>query len=213
MTYGSVYEITNPLTKVAGQHMIEWFGYKDYDSYRWGFENIAGTGGSFTISDQYWDAGAKLLTGTSASNNVQIDFHNSTGMKNQYSHTGSKAIGVIKKETATQAFMDGGFKNGYGDDNNQLSFCHITNHTGGDIGIYLQTTSTVTSTGVAEDEEWHSYEIELKPSNNSMKLDGVLRAVSTTNLPTTNMSPAFKLLTRVGSAAEGRVRYCEVFNT
>ena len=35
MTYNSVYEITNPLTKVAGQHMIEYFTGDSLDSKRW----------------------------------------------------------------------------------------------------------------------------------------------------------------------------------
>ena len=208
MAYASFYEITNPLTTVARSHFVDWFVNNSSDVPR-NFHKHDVAGSNSIAQDNEIDGGLKLITGTGASNNIQIDFNNNR----PFAHNHAKTIGVIQKESTENCFMDGGFKDGYGDDNNQLSFCHITNHTGGNAGIYLQTTSTMVSTGVADDSEWHSYEIELKPSNNSMKLDGVFSAVSTTNLPTTHMSPAFKLLTRVGSAAEGRVRYCEVFNT
>ena len=83
-------------------------------------------------------------------------------------------------------------------------------------GIYLMTgasSSSSTNTGVAEDEHFHRYEIELTASNNNMKLDGTLVATKTDNLPTTKTQPAFKILTRTSAAASGIIQYCEAWNT
>ena len=46
MTYGSVYEITNPLTKVAGQHFIDDIGTGKWNAKvrRWVLENVNGSG-------------------------------------------------------------------------------------------------------------------------------------------------------------------------
>jgi hypothetical protein len=209
MAYGSFYEITNPLTTVARSHFVDWFVNNSSDVPR-NFHKHDVAGSNSIAQDNEIDGGLKLITGTGASNNIQIDFNNNR----PFAHNHAKTIGVIQKESTENCFMDGGFKDGYGDDNNQLSFCHIEEYSSID-GIFLQTGSTTTTTGADANAliRWHTYEIELTPSNNTLKLDGMLKATSTTNCPTSKLQPAFKCLTRVGSSKVGKVKYCEAWNT
>ena len=207
MTYGSFYEITNPLTTVTGTRFVEWVGGQGQIPDRWKRHDVAGSGNAW--ADQW---GLHIETGSGSSNNTQLDFGNDA---RHFNPVGAKTIGIIRKITAENVFIDGGFKDGYGDDNNQMSFCHIEEYSSLD-GIYLMTgasSSSSTNTGVAEDEHFHQYEIELTASNNNMKLDGTLVATKTDNLPTTKTQPAFKILTRTSAAASGIIQYCEAWNT
>ena len=208
MAQRSLYEALNgSFTTVAKTKFFDGFVGKVLNLDNWTLHNIAGSGGTATMLDGI-NTGCKLVTGTSTSDNVQIDFNN----KRQFSHTGSKTVGMIKKTTVLNAFMDGGFKAGYGDDNSNLSFLHIEEYSTLD-GIWHQTNAAKTDTGTPQDDQWHIYEIELTGSNNTLKLDGTLKSTRTSDLPAAALQPAFKCLTRTGSAGYGAVQYCEAWNT
>ena len=96
MTYGSVYEITNPLTTVAKQHFVEWFSGEDLDSKRWAYADYLSSNhtGSGMVNDI--DGGFKLVgdSSTAGSQNTLISFND----KKQYSNTGSVVIWIAKVE-------------------------------------------------------------------------------------------------------------------
>ena len=51
MTFGSVYEITNPLSTVAKQHFVEWFTGKELPARRWALTNNGGNNTGSSIHD------------------------------------------------------------------------------------------------------------------------------------------------------------------
>ena len=65
MTFNSVYEITNNLTTIAGQHIIEYFTGSSLDSKRWGVRQ-AGSSSTFGMDDSV-NGGYKL---TNVAHNV-----------------------------------------------------------------------------------------------------------------------------------------------
>ena len=51
-TFDSVYESTNPLTTVAGQHMVEWFTGTSLNTDRWGIVTNASPTFTATMADE-----------------------------------------------------------------------------------------------------------------------------------------------------------------
>jgi len=205
MAQRTLYELLNGSeTVIARQRFVYYFvgGYPITPI--WTIHNIAGSGGTQTMADD----GLKLLTGTSSSNNIQIDFNN----KRQYDYKSSRVIGCIKRVSVDNCFIDGGFKAGYGDDNNNLAFLHIEEYSSIN-GIFFQTNAAKTDTGLSTDLQWHNYDIELTPASGILSVHGSISVTRTADLPGANLQPAFKMLTRISAAAEGRVKYCEAMNT
>ena len=62
-TFGSVYESTNPITTIAGQHMVEWFTGKSLNTDRWTYLNVTG-GGSGAMANSI-DGGYAITTTSS----------------------------------------------------------------------------------------------------------------------------------------------------
>ena len=204
MAQRSLYELLNGSeTVVARQRFVYEFLGGYLQTPNWTFHNIAGTGSQIMTHD-----GLKLLTGTGASNNVQIDFNN----KRQYDYKSSRTIGCIKRVSVDNCFIDGGFKAGYGDDNSNLAFLHIEEYSSID-GIFFQTNAAKSDTSIPTDLQWHNYDIELTPASGILTVGGSISVTRTTDLPGANLQPAFKILTRISAAAEGRVKYCEAMNT
>ena len=197
-------DAANPDAVTAGQRFVDNFTGKSLDTDIWTLHNVAGSGGTAAIDSD----GLKLTAGTSSSNNIQIDFNN----KRPFSQTGSRVIGNIQKITAENIFIDGGFKNDYGDNNNNLAFLHIEEYSSSD-GIFFQTNGAWTNTGKLLDNNWHTFDIEMRSSSGILILDGTISVTRTSDLPAATLQPAFKLLNRLGGTKEGRVRYCEAYNT
>ena len=196
-------DAANPDAVIARQRFVYDFMTHGYNSFMLHRHNIAGTG-SASITEN----GLELFTGSSSSNNVQID-HNNIRQFDQY---GSRTIGCIRRVTPENCFMDGGFKNGYGDDNNHLAFLHIEEYSSID-GIFFQTNAAKSDTGISTDLHWHTYDIELTPASGILTLDGHISVTRTSDLPSAALQPALKLLTRTGAVAEGWATYMEAYNT
>ena len=92
MAYASFYEITNPLTTVAKSHFVDWFINNSSDVPRNFHKHDVAGSNSIAQADEI-DGGLKLITGTGASNNIQIDFNNNR----PFAHNHAKTIGVIQK--------------------------------------------------------------------------------------------------------------------
>ena len=91
MTFNSVYEITNNLSTIAGQHMIDYFSGNSLDD-RWTLQNNTALP---TVAMQDSVDGGLLMTNTGAGGGGSICFN---GIK-QYANPCS-CIMVIKNTTA-----------------------------------------------------------------------------------------------------------------
>ena len=214
MTYGSVYEITNPLTRVAKQHMVTWFTGSSYLPSEWTFRNVAGTGSQGT-SDLI-DGGFQIKSATGSGQQSKIDCDNIR----QYSNTGSSVTWIHKP-----AFKDSGviWFSGFGYEKTHNEWSQINNQAicfaDADNSVFdLRTEDSSSNTDVASNSPvsvgFHAENIELKPSSCDMSIDGVLEAVATTNLPTTKLQPYFSSANRTSTANSWHyVLMCEAFNT
>ena len=75
MTYGSVYEITNPLSKVAGQHFIDDIGTGKWNAKvrRWVLENVNGSG-TLVGSGNGTDGGYLIRSSSGGTDQTHLTF-------------------------------------------------------------------------------------------------------------------------------------------
>ena len=104
MTFGSVYEITNPLSTVAKQHFVEWFTGKELPTTRrWALTDNGGNNTGSTTHDGV-DGGYTLEgTGSGSTQQYLLSFND----KKLFSHTGSAIIWVAKLTLPMPASLDG----------------------------------------------------------------------------------------------------------
>ena len=189
MTYGSFYEITNPLSTVAKQHMTEWFSSKDEPT-RW---NITTANSGSSEMEDGIDGGLKMETGTTNASYVQMDFNN----KRPFSRDGCNVVWIFRSNVPSNATAGTGWNQlGIGSANgNSGSIFFVT------AGVHSSSTahqfslrtmrsesfSTVDTT-MANNDDWHTVKVNHASdggaTGGSAKLwiDGVMMATCSTNL-------------------------------
>lgn len=187
---------------------VEFFIGKDIDTNIWR-KNTIGGAGTFGMSDAEDEGYDLATTSASGSANIAID----GGDIRQFSNTSSKLIAIARRVSSSMymgigfvstgqlfTILNGAYIDG---DNNQANYRLIT----GDG-------SAITSgdTGIARDQSWHIFEVELLASSANGYIDGVLKVTNSTHLPSVNLQPIFNIAEFSTATVEGRIKYLEAFN-
>ena len=208
MTYNSVYEITNNLSTVAGQHMIDYFSGNSLDD-RWTLQNNTALP---TVAMQDSVDGGLLMTNTGAGGGGSICFN---GIK-QYANPCS-CIMVIKNTTANGLGYAGFSSTGVPSIglNNSVAaiemggavYMSLITTDGGDPGGWNRAATSIATANT----DWWAAKIDVRPTSVSLSMNGILEAQSGV-IPTTTMQPSVQGR-NAGSNATTYIRYFEAWNT
>ena len=207
MAFPSVYEMTNPLTTVRKQHFWEYFSGDSLNA-RWTFADYSSTG-SGAMSDSV-DGGYIVTTGSATNARSGITFNDIR----PFNYNSSVMIAVVRRNSVA-SFINSGLSSTK-DIAASLTDSVLYENDTSDTYINLMTTrtsTTTTATDVAIHTNYTAVKIETKASSVEMTLDGVLKATSTTNLPTAALQPNFMMLRRASGTANGNISYMECYNT
>jgi len=222
MTFGSVYEITNPLSTVAKQHFVEWFTGKELPTTRrWALTNNGGNNTGSSTHDGV--DGGYLLVGTGSGSTQQslLSFND----KKLFSHTGSAIIWVAKLSLPMPASLDGtnsitASQGGWGMCGTMPSYwlngIKINVPTTATSVINFGTMNNSTETYTATDlpvivaADYKTYKLEQKSSSAICHIDGELKSTRTSGLSTTAMQP---FLGQKYPDSDVHTVFCEAWNT
>jgi len=221
MTFGSVYEITNPLSTVAKQHFVEWFSGKELPARRWALTNNGGNNTGSTTHDGV-DGGYTLEgTGSGSTQQSLLAFND----KKLFSHTGSAIIWVAKLSLPMPASLDGtnsitASQGGWGMCGTMPSYwlngIKINVPTTATSVINFGTMNNSTETYTATDlpvivaADYKTYKLEQKSSSAICHIDGELKSTRTSGLSTTAMQP---FLYQKYPDSDVHTVFCEAWNT
>ena len=227
MTYGSVYEITNPLTKIAGEHQVSWFSGKGKSGSAssgtvtgvvegWSVTFITGTC-SYGMENTI-DGGFKIAT-SGGTTNETISLNNGAGTTTGtwVDPEGSEWIAIIKLAQSTNhAETKWGVKDDQGR-TTARSECVVFADTANYSNWRLRTSShsqseTQADLGIPFDTDWHVWKGTQTPTTASISCDGVLSG-SATNKADTVQHGIFMLNSSTSATHQGYCRYFEVYNT
>jgi len=227
-TFDSVYESTNPLTTVAGQHMVEWFTGNSLNTDRWGIVTNASPTFTATMADEI-GGGLKLYSPTSGNYSGCVAFNDTTTGNNQspmdirpFSHTGAVCIFVAKFDTFSNYSNGDGAYIGFAQDANQSAGGGNTlmgGVKGNDVTFTMQTTNNAGNqtrhwqTTPTADTNYHTWRLEAKPTTATMGIDGVLERTTTDTLPEAKMGINMNTVGDGTNTATTYVRYIEAYNT
>ena len=214
----SIYDQLNAYGTVAKQRMVETFSGDALDTDRWTYNLFSGTGAGVMLDE--FDGGFKMSsTATGGESEGMIAFDDIR----QYSHTGSTWIAVVKS-TNTIALnhssslaglkslddnqFNGGNLAGFKKETNNNDYIsyHSTNVGGQHGGA---------TTGVAKDQNYHTWKGELSSSDYKLTEAGILRTSETTYLPVSKLQPFVYHYGYQPSAGSGNTHcnYFEAYNT
>ena len=205
MSFQSVHDLLTPPAVIRKTKFWDWFDGDSLKSW-WTLTHKAGSG-SGAMNDAV-DGGYRITTGSTSSDNSIIDFNSI----NHYASNASMFIGVFAPVESTSRLTHVGM-----DDSNSFGeYSFIENDTS-DTFIGLKTRDGVTTTQidstVAIDEVYHNHRIVLGSASHNLFMDGTLEVAKTTNLPTADLQPAFRIFTRTSASRSIDCLRCEVYNT
>lgn len=209
MTFGSVYEILDPLTRIRKQRFWDWFDGNALRNW-WIFSQSNGTGVGSMVD--VIDEGFQIeVTSTGSNHRSTIDYND----KRHYSETASVVIGIIRRVTANTLAHVGS----HNIDSSSVSVNQViyANDDGGPFKAITSsdggTTSTVDS-DVATDTNFTNYKTTRQSADLLLHIAGILKVTKTTNRPTLKQQPAFQSFsTTAASGKQSRIRYLEAYNT
>ena len=213
MTYRSDYEITNPLTTVAKQRVINNLGtgkHNGTDIMGWTTTNITGSG-STVGSGNGTDGGYLLRTSSGGTDLSTLNFNDIC----QYSHTGSVVIWVGMRAADKQA----GWGMGSNKSNFSQNMIRATVTSTANTYVMLYTGNAASSEGGTNTNmpntdvdpfKWKTFKCEQKNGSSELSIDGVLGAVRTSTQSQAAMQPM--AYARLASATT-YCRYMEAYNT
>ena len=206
--FASMYESRSALTVIQKQHFVEWFSGSALDSIWTATPN----GASTQVMDDAVDGGYLMTCGTSASDNIRIDFNN----VNQYSKTASVMIFVMKiTDQAGQGNNLTGWSNvaSVASNNNVSHLGHDRFTTNYNLITRGTGSATTTNSSVPVDTAWHTHKIENAGTDVVLYVDGVSEATNTTNLSTADFQPSFGIQSDATDTPTMSIRYLECYNT
>tara|TARA_B100001750_G_scaffold85036_1_gene67173 strand:+ start:585 stop:1259 length:675 start_codon:yes stop_codon:yes gene_type:complete len=224
MTFGSVYEITNPLSTVAKQHFWDWFSGRTLNmgnDGRWALTNNGGNTTGSAMHDGV-DGGYSLEgTGSGSTQQSLLAFDD----VKEFSNTGSVIIWSAKLTLPMPASLDGSnditaSQGGWGMcgtmPNYWLNGIKINVPTGASSVINFGTMNNSTEAFTATDlpvilsADYKTYKLEQKSSSAVCHIDGEIKATRTSGLSTTAMQP---FLYQKYPDSDVHAVYCEAWNT
>ena len=225
MTFGSVYEITNPLSTVAKQHFVEWFTGKELPTTRrWALTNNGGNNTGSTTHDGV-DGGYTLEGTGSGSTQQSLLAFNDKKPFNASATDGSTIIWVAKLTLPMPASLDGtnditASQGAWGMcgtmPNYWLNGIKINVPTGASSVINFGTMNnsaeafTATDLPVIVAADYKTYKLEQKSSSAICHIDGELKSTRTSGLSTTAMQP---FLYQKYPDSDVHTVFCEAWNT
>ena len=215
MPFQSVYEMTNPLTTVAKQHMWEYFTGANLDDKRW---LVTLSGGTVSLADVV-NGGVKLST-TGTNHKATISTGGSNPSARQFYHQNCTFIASFKfdstQASTIQAIALSNATIGSPRDSG-LSTAGISDSVNGGV-IYVDHGDgggavVNTATTKATDTNFHTVKISLNASSHiTTTIDGdAIGSTITTDVPTHRMAPNIHLDS--GVTKNMYVNYMEVYNT
>ena len=207
MGFIALVDLLNPPDFVPKQRVIDNFS-GDVLNERWNTRDIAGSG-TFAMSDAVGE-GFSITSGATSGNSSLIDFNDI----NHYAHNGSVMISVSKNVTSTSYFhVIGLVESGASPADTRISYTQDSTNSFQVLHTILNSTSTEVDTSLSLDQNFNLSRLETRASSGLLSVNGILEAISTTNLPDVALQPHFRQGTRTSGAREGLIRYTEVYNT
>lgn len=214
MTFNSVYEITNPLTKVAEQRIIEDFSSNmtgNEPPNGWNLSNINGgtTGG--TIYDSDADEGYKVNFSTQQYAWGGLTFNG----KRTFDLNAVSFIVTVKR---TFGSSSGGYWAGLSNvtSTNQNDTVAFSSNTGSRSNFHLFLkggTTSATDSDITVDDNWHTGKVESRASSVSLSIDGVFKATVGTGMGSVKAQPSITAIDNsTDSGNSFSVRYFEAWN-
>jgi len=193
--------------EIGNQRFVDRFDGQTLDE-RWTTALQTGTV-TFQMADAI-DGGFEILTSLIINHNGFIFFNDIR----QYSPTGSVFIAIVTISNVLDSFNLVGLKDVIPGTNDAIFF---RNDSGTGVNTefltFNNTLGTAIDTGLVSDTNPHRYKGELTSTTAKGFVDGLLRATSTTTLPTVKLQPFFRHGNRSsGVQHRGRISYFEVLN-
>ena len=220
MTFNSVYEITNNLSTVAGQHMIEYFTGNSLDSKRWN-TILYGSGGAVAMSDTV-DGGLELKSSTSGRTIIDFAPANPPTART-FNADGFVQITVMKLTDVNYSLLDTGMRTNYyseaGANISSQVQADLVAHGGEKFRLVCSGFTNVDTdqTGLYD---WHTHKLESTDTTSSLTIDGVLKATAVGNASGTAHGDVLMPFVECRNTEEeaptnpyGYVHYMEVWNT
>ena len=228
MTFNSVYEITNNLSTIAGQHFIECFTGSSLDSKRWGVRE-AGSSSTFGMDDSV-NGGFKISNVAESNNQVAIGFcaDGSSAVINSvrpFNHAGCEAILVMKFDSTSGNYDFAGAGGGFSKNVNLSaggSDCCLVNVNAYEGQYYALRTSDSSGSqscgsacvsSVALDANYHVFKLRCGGGTTSEWVDGILGATNSDRQPTEQMGMNFSSSGDNSNTTFLNIAYCEAWNT
>ena len=218
MTFNSVYEITNNLSTVAGQHMIDYFTGNSLDDDRWHLRTVnGGIGGA--MSDEI-DGGYKVSFTTHTTSWGGLVFYNSPNYARSFNLQNFTCIVTAKRGLGSET---GGFWLGMSNvinttQNHTVAFS--SSDYSGQTKFFLYRKGDVTNSiesDITIDDNWHTAKIQSTPNGTNLSIDGVLKVTGASGMGDYDCSPSLTGID-ADSATHGQdtsfsLRYFEAWNT
>ena len=218
MTYGSVYEITNNLSTVAGQHMVEYFSGSSLDSKRWHLRIVNG-GIEGAMSDEV-DGGYKVSFTTHTVSWGGLVFYEAPDYARSFDLQNFTCIVTAKRTLGSET---GGYWAGMSNvitttQNHTVAFS--SSDYSGQTNFFLYRKGDVTNSiesDITIDDNWHTGKIQSTPNGTNLSIDGVLKVTGASGMGDHDCSPSLTGID-ADSATHGQdtsfsLRYFEAWNT
>ena len=206
MAFPSVYEMFAPLTTVRKQHFWDYFTGGSLNT-RWNTHNRVGSN-TFAMSNT--GGGFSITTSTATNAEGLIGFND----KRPFNQDGSVFIFVVKRDSgATTIQMMGGNSSNSDYLSDYSAYRDASSDTYKSLQTHDGSSLTTTNSDVAVNQDWITGKIEMTSANHKLNLDGVLKATSTTNLPSSRLQPVMRGYSSGSTAKTVSIRYCEAYNT
>ena len=204
-------DVANPQAVIARQRFVENFSGQELNADIWTTSYNVGAGSNPTPE---LGGGGVLISSASGGtgNKWQIDFGAGVGM---YDPAGCTMIAVYQKVVNDTASSSDVFLTSDATASDPAQHILIFDE-GSGVKLQLQNSgSNLTDTGLPSGNPNLAVKIDCSSSAVNLSINGILRATSTSNIPTSGCNPMFRVRGRGVNSNEHqmRVTYCEVYNT
>jgi len=159
------------------------------------------------------DEGFSIITATTANNRADIWFNTIR----QFSNTDSVFIGEARGLSTASSGFTVGLVSTSCDINNGTEQIQAGFDTALNANFFISTgdasCNNLIATSIVIDTVFHTFVGRINSGSATLKMDGVLEVVTSSNLPTEKLQPHFFVITRTTAAKEGRIRHYEAFST
>ena len=209
MTFNSVYEITNNLSTVAGQHMVEYFTGNSLDSKRWAYNGEFDTDMADSVN------GGLYILPPSSGNNAIVYMNDIR----QFNYVNSGFITTIYGGYSGRTDINVGFTGGQewsGIPTGSQSKCCFKQDTGaislsGSVSNGSSETHTALSSSATMYGKFTTLKAEIETVSAGFSQDGIFGCTGTANLPDSKMQIGCEVR-NIGGGSYAYWNYIEAWN-